>query len=247
MTNYDNLGYVLGTSSNLFNLLCSNESSSLLPSSLPISEIEGLLTKIHPIEPLRDEYAVYPNPFFGLASASDVSSQQSLFLVDGGESQQNNPIWPFIQPARASAISVLLVNDNSADINNLPNGTGIYNTYVQAQSRGLTRMPTIPTPDVFVAQGYNKAPAFFGCNDANALTIVYIPNAIYSDQSAGEPTLKLQYSDSESDSEVANGVQVITKGGDANWPTCLACAITKKQGSTLPSACTACFTQYCYN
>ena len=46
---------------------------------------------------------------------------------------------------------------------------------------------------------------------------------------------------------IANGQQIATKGGDANWPTCLACGIMQKTGGALPAACTACLQQYCYN
>lgn len=240
--NYDNLGYVLGTSSNLFNEAC--VVTQALNSSTDLSEVlAALVTRVHDLT-LRDEFAVYPNPFFQRPESSAVASQQSVYLVDGGESGQNNPIWPFIQPARA--VDVLIVNDNSADSeSNWPDGSQIFNTYQQAQARGLSRMPFIPPSLTFVSQGLNKRPTFFGCDNPNALTIIYLPNAQYTFPS-NEPTFKLQYSKADTDAMIANGVQIASKGGDAAWPTCLGCAITKKSGKSLPAECNACFSQYCY-
>lgn len=152
---------------------------------------------------------------------------------------------PFIQN-NGRAPGVLIVNDNSADTsNNFPNGSEILSTYVQAQANGLTRMPFIPSVATFISEGLNKRPTFFGCNNNNVMTIVYLPNVNYTFTS-NEPTSKLQYSKAETDAMIANGVQIASKGGDPGWPICLGCAITMKTGGQLPAACTACFSTYCY-
>lgn len=242
--NYDNLGYVLGTSSNLFNQACV---PGALPSSLgggSDNPLSALLEKVHDVA-FRDEYAVYPNPFYQRPASSLVASQQSLYLVDGGEALQNNPVWPFIQN-NGRPTDVLIVNDNSADTNNFPNGSEILTTYVQAQAAGLSRMPFIPSVDVFMSEGLNKRPTFFGCNNPSVLTIVYLPNVNYTFAS-NEPTAKLEYSKADTDAMIANGVQIAAKGGDPGWPTCLGCALTMKTGATLPAACTACFSTYCFS
>ena len=44
----------------------------------------------------RDNFAIYPNPFYQYPPSTSVSAQESLYLVDGGETDQNNPIWPFL-------------------------------------------------------------------------------------------------------------------------------------------------------
>ena len=237
INNFDNLGYVFGTSSSLFNEAC-------LPSPPGLAgELSSFLNKIHSVA-FEDEFGVYPNPFFQRPESSAVSSEDKLFLVDGGETQQVNPIWPFIQPARN--IDVLIVNDNTADTSsNFPNGTQILNTYKQAQAAGLKKMPLIPSADVFIANGFQKRPTFFGCDSLETLTIVYLPNTAYSFAS-GESTDKLEYSEADTDGMIANGGKVATENGDANWPTCLGCAITKKIGGSLPDACSACFKLYCY-
>ena len=192
---YDNLGYALGTSSNVFNSLCfslptpSNSSSASLEEAL-----EGILTAAHSVA-FEDEYAVYPNPFYKYGPSSTYNAQTSLSLADGGETGQNNPIWPLIQAERS--VQVILVSDNSADTtDNFPNGTEIYTTYLQAQAVGLTKMPVIPSVATFISEGLNKRPTFFGCNDASKVTIVYLPNVNYTFPS-NEPTSKLQYSKSD--------------------------------------------------
>ncbi|KAK8202082.1 Lysophospholipase 1 [Zalaria obscura] len=241
-TQYDNLGYVLGTSSTLFNEVC-----SVIPAQNDTSDIdkvlEGIVAKVHtPV--LRDLFAVYPNPFYKYTASTAVSSETELELVDGGEELQNNPIWPFLNADRAD---VLIVNDNSADTDdNFPNGTEIYTTYVQAQAVGLTKMPTIPPVSTFVSEGLNKRATFFGCDEADALTIVYLPNVNYTFTS-NESTEKFQYSKAQTDAMVANGVLIADQNGDEEWPTCLGCAVLKKEAGELPSACTACFTKYCYS
>ncbi|MCJ1478830.1 hypothetical protein MMC13_007514 [Lambiella insularis] len=243
VVNYDNLGYVLGTSSNVFNEAC-----FAVPSPSNLGTLSGDLAAIveaaHQLT-FRDEYAIYPNPFFAYPRSSTYAAQPSLFLADGGEAGQNDPMWPLLQPERP--VGVILVNDNSADTPaNYPNGSSLLATYTQARAAGLTKMPAIPPVATFLAQGLNQRPTFFGCDDPAVTTLIYLPNVNYTFPS-GEPTSKLQYSPSETAGMIANGVQVVTKGGDAGFPTCLACGIVKKTGEALPAACAACFAEYCYN
>ena len=82
--NYDNLGYVLGTSSNLFNELCAAVPSPTASTSNLDDDLALIVDAAHALT-TRDEYAVYPNPFYNYAQSSLVASQQALFLVDGGK------------------------------------------------------------------------------------------------------------------------------------------------------------------
>jgi lysophospholipase len=243
--NYYNLGYILGTSSNLFTQHCIPVPSTSF-SDAEISSLEALLTSVE-ADINNEDFAVSPNPFHGYSGSLLVSAQTDLYLVDGGLSNENNPIWPFIQPARTNEISVLIVNDNSADTaDNFPNETEIYTTYVQAQQVGLSRMSTIPPVSTFLSEGFNNRATFFGCNDNSALTVVYLPNVNYTYPS-NQPTLRLQYDSFDTAAMIANGNLIGTQNGDENWPTCLGCAIVKKTGNTLPTECSACFIEYCYS
>ncbi|EKG20474.1 hypothetical protein MPH_02197 [Macrophomina phaseolina MS6] len=241
VTGFDNLGFVLGTSSSLFNQVCipANVNSTELGQQLAdfVLQLHALAT--------QDLFAAYPNPFYNYEAASLVAARDTLDLVDGGLSDQNNPLWPLLH--RAAEIDVLLVNDNSADTDdNWPNGTEIYNTYLQAQAQGVAGLPVIPDPDTFVAEGLNQRATFFGCNDTDALTVVFVPNYNFTYDS-NVATLQLQYSAEETSSMIANGAQVADQGGDAQWAGCLACGIMAKSGETLPDECTACLEKYCYN
>ena len=164
---YDNLGHVLGTSSNLFNEACGNVPATNSTSNI-VGGLATIVSKAHSLS-TRDEYAVYPNPFHNYARSSLVSAQTELDLVDGGEALQNNPIFPLLQPSRG--VDAIIVNDNSADSNNFPNGSEILTTYVQSLNAGLTKMPFIPSVETFVAEGLNKRPTFFGCDDMSKVTI----------------------------------------------------------------------------
>ena len=238
--NYDNLGHVLGTSSSMFNWVCLD--TPMLPDGV-LKTLQPIVNALHG-QTTRDLYAAYPNPFRNYANSNLVAGDDELTLVDGGESWQINPIWPFLQPSRS--VGVLFVNDNSGDTGDLyPDGTGLYATYQAAQAAGLTKMPLVPSPATLTARGGVTRALFFGCDDNDAVTIIYLPNRSYTCNS-GQKTDRMAYSKSETKDMIANGVGIGTQGGDAAWPTCLACAIMKKTGTVLPAACTDCFAKYCY-
>ncbi|RDW77383.1 lysophospholipase-3 [Coleophoma cylindrospora] len=249
-TNYDNLGYILGTSSSLFNEFCLAVPTPANSTTDLYTTIAQMLDYVHTVV-FSDEYGTYANPFYNYESstqvpnsANNISAQTSLNLVDGGEALQNNPIWPFLQPSRE--VDVIIVNDNSADSSgNFPNGTEILTTYVQSLNHNLTKMPYIPSVDTFIAEGLDQRATFFGCNDTSVITIVYLPNYNWT-YSSGVSTSQLAYSEAETASMIENGNSIITQGGKAGWATCLGCAIMYKTGEALPAACTSCMTEYCY-
>jgi len=98
VTGYDNIGYVLAVSWNVFNYAAgSMPKSSLLTTEL-ITNLQSLLTDVH--DPATEDFfAVFSNPFYGYASATMelnttnlIMKQEKLHLADGGEALQNNPI-----------------------------------------------------------------------------------------------------------------------------------------------------------
>ena len=244
-TNYDNLGYILGTSSHLFNFACLSHEIPPPPAS---NALQGAFLKLlgtaHTTT-TRDLFAAYPNPFYQSSQSPAVSSQKELTLVDGGEASQNNPIWPFIQKARR--VDVLIVNDNSADtLSNSPNGSEILTTYTQSLRAGLSSMPEIPSVEIFSSDGLAKGPTAFGCYDNNKITIIWIPNQSFTFQS-NISTAKVQFSKAETREMIRNGVFVAGNGNDPKWGVCMGCLIVKKSGGELPAECGECFLKYCYN
>ena len=247
--NFDNLGFILGTSSNVFGSVCGPVPAANTTEASSLALVENLAELTAPGQPGVPESAIfapYPNPFQNFPSSTLVAAQSTLELVDGGVgvAPQGDPIWPFIN---RPGIDVIIVNENSADTAyNFPNGSEIVNTYNAAQAAGLTRMPPIPPVATFVSQQLNQKPTFFGCNSPDAATIIWIPNFNYTFQS-GQPTAKIQYNVTETRGMISNGVQIANFGGKEGWPLCLACGIMAKSGETLPDGCTQCLEDYCFN
>lgn len=260
---FDNTGFIMGTSSTLFNQFLLQINSTGLPDF-----INELAT--HFLEDLSDDYndiAIYsPNPFkdteFQAGNASkSISDSRDLFLVDGGEDNQNVPLNPLIQKQRD--LDVVFALDNSADTNeSWPDGASLVNTYQrQFSNQGKhAAFPYVPDVNTFVNLGLNTKPTFFGC-DANNLTdleyipplVVYIPNARYS-FNGNQSTFKLSYDEDERIGMIQNGFEAATRNNltdDSEFTGCIGCAIMRrKQQSlniTLPDECEKCFTNYCWN
>jgi lysophospholipase len=255
---FDNAGYVMGTSSTLFNqfLLRLNGTTSV-PTLLKdvIAKFLGAVSNDN------DDIATYtPNPFYHYHNATSKTAEtRSLFLVDGGEDLQNIPLHPLIQPDRA--VDVIFAIDSSADTKyGWPNGTSLVATYERSiNSSGIqngTTFPHIPDTNTFVNLGLNTRPTFFGCDAANmsgpAPLIVYIPNAPYV-YNSNVSTFDPAYNNSERNAIVQNGYDVATRANatvDAMWPTCVGCAILSRSldrtHATVPDVCHQCFQMYCW-
>ncbi|KAL5378985.1 hypothetical protein DPSP01_008789 [Paraphaeosphaeria sporulosa] len=246
ITNYDQLSYVLGTSSNVFAAACTPVPANNSADASLVQNFAAFVSKPGSDVSVRETFGLFPNPFQGRHDSPEVSGLSTLELVDGGVGvgYQGNPIWPFLY---RSDVDVIIVNENSADTrDNYPDGTQIVNTYKAAVAVGLKRMPTIPSVETFVTKKLNQKPTFFGCHSTEAATIIFIPNFNYTFTS-GQPTSKIQYHRNETVGMISNGVEVGNYGGKDNWPLCLACGITKKNGKKLPDGCVACFEEYCFN
>lgn len=261
-TGYENLGFIAGTSSTLFNY-------PSLGYDVPEPTIEGFcqLTQPIPLTPtanstnqavgelpvkipaiqlaqVSDLFAEWPNPFYKLSSAPLVQEQKNLSLVDGGESGQINPIFPMLVPARN--ISIIIVSDNTDGNKFYPSGKEMRNTYEAAQKAGLTKMPFIPESSVLLAGGYTSRPVFFGCGDDSKATIVWMPNAAVTPGGGNTDTSRMQYSPADSAQVIKNGAAVMNQNNSTAWAKCLGCAIMEKSNSILPKACGACFDKYCF-
>ncbi|PWY93492.1 hypothetical protein BO94DRAFT_543715 [Aspergillus sclerotioniger CBS 115572] len=255
---FDNAGFVMGTSSSLFNQFLLQINSTSLPDFLK-SAFTDILEDIGQDD---EDIAVYaPNPFYLWANSTSPSARETeLDLVDGGEDLQNIPLHPLIQPERH--VDVIFAVDSSADTTyNWPNGTALVATYERSQnSTGIangTAFPAIPDQNTFVNEGLNTRPTFFGCDASNttgtAPLIVYIPNfpyVTYSNMSTFDPS----YPESETESVILNGYNVATMGNssrDGDWSACVGCAVLSRSfertNTNVPDICTQCFQRYCWN
>jgi lysophospholipase len=265
---FDNAGFVMGTSSSLFNQILLNAGGLGVPDFVQ-KAINGVLSTIGKN---HDDIADYsPNPFLGFNNQSNPSSQTNrLTLVDGGEDLQNLPLIPLIQPQRN--VDVIFAVDSSADTvppttsaQNWPNGTSLVATFQRTSNVTMqngTAFPYIPDTNTFVNLGLNNRPTFFGCDASNTTgkgispIVVYIPNAPYVFQSNTSTFDKLAYSNEERNAMIQNGYDVATMAnstmsGFEDWSTCVGCAVISRSlsrnGENVPDACKQCFTKYCWN
>lgn len=257
---FDNVGYVMGTSSSLFNQFLLQSNGSSIP-QIAKTFVTKILTGI---SQANNDIADYtPNPFYGYHNSTSLNAHsESLTLVDGGEDLQNIPLHPLIQPHRN--VDVIFAIDSSADTNNYwPNGTSLVATYERSLASGTgnlangTSFPSIPSTNTFVNLGLNTHPTFFGCNSSNTTTmtplVVYIPNYPYSYHS-NVSTFDPAYNTSERDAIISNGYAAATMANgttDATWPTCVGCAILSRSlertGTKMPDVCVSCFQRFCWN
>ncbi|KAL9026605.1 MAG: hypothetical protein Q9196_004750 [Gyalolechia fulgens] len=255
---FDNAGYIMGTSSSLFNQFLLNVDNTSLP-NFAKSFVSDILTSIGRDNNDIADYS--PNPFYGYHNSTSRNAQSGrLTLVDGGEDYQNIPLHPLIQPNRQ--VDIIFAIDSSADTDSVwPNGTSLVATYERnLNSSGIgngTSFPSIPDVNSFVNLGLNSRPTFFGCNSSNTSDItpliVYIPNSPYvfnSNVSTFTPT----YSTETRNAIVQNGYEVATMGNataDPQWPVCVGCAILSRSlertETRVPDACTQCFQRYCWD
>lgn len=255
---FDNVGYVMGTSSSLFNtfFLEINTTSISTAFKTVLSKILASVGKDN-----NDIASYTPNPFLGFHnSTSKVAQSTTLTLVDGGEDLQNIPLHPLIQPIRA--VDVIFAVDSSADTTyHWPNGTSLVATYERSLNSSSiansTIFPSIPDQNTFINLGLNTHPTFFGCNTSNLTgsspLVVYIPNSpyvFYSNVSTFDPS----YNTSERNAIVENGLYIASMANgtvDAQWPVCVGCAIISRSlertKTTVPDVCTECFSRYCWN
>ncbi|KAG5421251.1 plb1 [Candida metapsilosis] len=268
--NFDNAGFIMGTSSSLFNQVLLQLGNYDINSVIK-TILTGLLSRISDAE--WDIASYKPNPFLGDQSGESVAMvrNETLFLVDGGEDLQNVPFYPLIQNTRD--VDVIFAFDNSADTNeSWPNATSIISTYKRQfadQGKG-TPFPFVPDVDKFLEQDLSSKPVFFGCNasDLDALInwhnnteinatdvplVVYVSNH-YQSYYSNFSTFKLSYEDAEKYGTIRNGFEVMSRNNltdDSNWLTCVGCAIIRRQqerfGQEQSDECKKCFQEYCWS
>ena len=257
---FDNVGFIMGTSSSLFNTIVTSIGSADVPRALK----DIIARTLSGLGADNQDIADYPNPFFHYNNLTNPSANSStLTLVDGGLDFQNIPLHPVIQPSRN--VDVIFAVDSSADTKfHYPNGTALVATYERSQSdvriANGTAFPSIPDVNTMVNLGLNTRPTFFGCDSSNitsdyvAPIIVYIPLSPYvvnSNVSTFDPQA---FNDTFRNAIIENGYDVATMGNgtiNAEWPACAGCAVLSRSlqrtGTQVPDVCTKCFRDFCWD
>jgi lysophospholipase len=262
ISGFDNAGFIMGTSSSLFNQIILNLDGVADVPQVLSNILQSLLQLIGRENNDIADYT--PNPFLHFNNQSNPSAQtERLTLVDGGEDLQNIPLHPLIQPFRH--VDVVFAMDSSADTIaphalNWPNGTSLGATYARSLNESMqngTAFPAVPDTNTFVNLGLNTRPSFFGCDPGNltgpAPLIVYIPNFPYT-YNSNVSTFQMSYNNTERNAIIQNGYNVATMGNgtrDAQWPTCVGCAVLSRSwdrtGTRVPDVCRQCFDRYCWD
>lgn len=261
---FDQLGFVMGTSSSLFNQFLL-QNTSAIDTSIPKIVVSAITEILESLSDDNNDIAQYaPNPFFGWNPDTNPSAgSPELTLVDGGEDLQNIPLTPLIQPVRQ--VDVIFAVDSSADTKyNWPNGTAVRASYDRSLSdiANGTLFPPVPDANTFINEKLNQRPTFFGCDVKNFTLsqgqvppplLVYIPNAPYTAWS-NVSTFTPDYTDAVRNDIIQNGLNSATQANgtiDKDWAVCVSCAIFSRSwartGTEVPQVCADCFSRYCWD
>ncbi|WAR59609.1 hypothetical protein PtB15_11B249 [Puccinia triticina] len=264
---FDQLSFIMGSSATLFNAI----------TGLPTQYTTVLQTMARKISGSLDKSltARYPNSFRGVNGPAgfDRSRTDELVIVDGGENGENIPLNPLLAPVRQ--VDVILAADASRDSDSSgvngdgwPNGSSMINTFLRVTKvlpAGTANFPPVPlNPQVWEKKGLTSRPAFFGCEaptkqgNGGYPLVIYLPNSpTRSPPFTNYSTFKLQYSKKETSSFLTSVMESTTKPrisisrGDADWPTCLSCALIdrtrNRQGVPRSDPCSNCFKRYCFS
>jgi len=258
----DNIGFVVGTSSSLFNQAFLQLGRASPDGVVPEFFVRSLNETLARISDENTDVASWPNPFYKYRPGANRNADSpTLDLVDGGEDLQNIPLHPLLWSRRA--VDVILAVDGSADtLTRWPNGTALVTTHRRFTSGyyappETNRFPPVPGQNTFINLGLNKRPTFFGCKpdpgSPPGPLIVYLPNAPYTSYS-NATTSQMEFTQEEWLAIMRNGYDAVTMANatlDAKWPACVGCAILERSmrrtGTPFPATCNDCFSRYCWN
>ncbi|CAH6722453.1 lysophospholipase 1 [[Candida] jaroonii] len=267
VSGYDNAGFIMGTSSSLFNQFILQLNTVSLP-----DVVSDILQKIlNSVSNDENDIAIYePNPFKNSNDGDfkSISDNETLFLCDGGEDLQNVPLYPLMQAERA--LDVVFAYDNSADTNqSWPDGASLIASYERQflpQGNGSI-FPYVPDKNTFINQNLTSKPTFFGCDAKNLTTLrknltdddhippllIYMANRPFSYWS-NTSTFQLSYDDDEKKGIIQNGFEVSSRYNrtlDDEWNACVSCAIIRRTQERLnleqSEQCKQCFEEYCWD
>ncbi|CAI5756733.1 unnamed protein product [Candida verbasci] len=263
---FDNAGFVMGTSSSLFNqflntLVCDDCNSLNFVLKWVLKQFLTRLSSNH------EDVALYkPNPFYNsqYANSNNITTSDTLYLIDGGIGGEIIPLSTLITTDRK--LDAVFAFDSSDDLDIMwPNGTALVNSYERQFSNQGSSMvcPYIPDQNTFLNQNLTAKPTFFGC-DAKNLTdltkdgvvppiIIYFANRPYEFYS-NTSTYALTFTNDEKLGMIQNGYDIATRLNstiDENFKTCIACALIQREeerrGIEQSDQCKECFKDYCWD
>ncbi|OSD00770.1 lysophospholipase [Trametes coccinea BRFM310] len=265
-TGFDQISFIEGVSSTLFNTF--NTSTAALLSSSIGPLIEGI-NQTMPQSGIRLDSAQVPNPFRGVAKGTFMDTDSAMLtLVDGGEDGETTPFQPLLVQARGIDTIIAIDAVNTSD--NWAAGDSLIATQerVKLLSPAYSFPPVPSTQEEFLAQNLTKRPTFFGCNSPPSVgdpLVIYIANggpplgqAPLTNTSTGQLTYTPEGAQRFLDQvyDIATqGLPLSASDGslvkDPEWPACLACAVVdrarRRLGFERAGICVGCFERYCWS
>ncbi|KAJ7657058.1 lysophospholipase catalytic domain-containing protein [Mycena rosella] len=197
-------------------------------------------------------YGLVTNPFLGYdKSEAGLQEQATLVLVDAGESGQETPIWPLIQPVRkmdfllvsSSPISSFVVDCVKSG---WMNGTNLINTAAMAIANNVP-FPKLPDVNTFLINNYTLAPSatltfpnLTGCNEPEVQLLLYVADAPYSAYSNATTLVAYVFSSPDArpfpqsfQQHRANACGFILRS-------------LERLGQAIPDQCKLCFERHCW-
>lgn len=257
---FDDIGFITATSSSIFNnvliyiwQLTAQSSRETMKAIKNIMSIFGLGNdkldekNFRPasLNNLDTDYAVYqPNPFYNYPNVNNELTQNDyLYLVDGGEDGENIPLRPLTIPQRN--LDIIFVIDSSSDESNYPRGKKLRNVLHQLQNdKDDSHSYSIPEFDKI-----DQYPIALGCNQQHLPIILYHPNAPHS-YGSNTSTFKITYNESEVNGMLQNGRDIFSLDSDGRHIDCVGCLIAKRRieqmnAPSMPKICQQCFEDHC--
>lgn len=259
---YDNAGYVVGTSSSLFNSFMESLTCPTCNSlNFVLKWVLGrFLTYLS--DSRLDVAQIRPNPFLDseYSVSKSITSNDTLYLIDGGLANETLAISSLLTTHRK--IDTVFAMDNG---DNWPNGRPLVAAYERQftdQGKSLV-VPYVPNTETFLHNNLTAKPTFFGC-DARNLTdlikddvvpplVIYVANRPFSFYS-NTSLYKLSYTDEEKKGMIRNGFETVSRLNgtiDDQWQKCVGCALIKReqerQGIEPSDECQECFDEYCWD
>ncbi|KAH7017943.1 acyl transferase/acyl hydrolase/lysophospholipase [Microdochium trichocladiopsis] len=225
---FDQYGFVMGTSSSLFNELLLQNLSSRVPGGAQLVDGGEDLQNI-PLDPL-----IQP------ARAVDV-----IFATDSSADINN---WPNATALRATYVRSLTSIANGTQFPRIPSAETFINL-------GLNRRPTAfgYNAGIVTSNGTTNSGSSTVTGPVRYPLIVYVPNTPYTALS-NVLTFQMSYDAATRNDIIQNGYNVATIGNgtiDSSWPTCVGCFVLQRSlvrsGAAIPTACQACYRRFCYN
>ncbi|KAJ6563099.1 FabD/lysophospholipase-like protein [Mycena vulgaris] len=194
-------------------------------------------------------YGLVTNPFLGYdKSEAGLQEQATLALVDAGESGQETPIWPLIQPVRK--MDFLLVSDSSGVelSSGWMNGTNLINTAAMAIANNVP-FPKLPDVNTFLINNYTSAtlnfPDLTGCNEPEVPLLLYVADAPYSAYSNATTLI----AEAQIQLLLQNTLDLVSQS-NTTWAQCIACGSIlrslERLGQAIPDQCKLCFERHCW-